>query len=79
MKSKYGSLLNKPLILFAVMAMTCAGFAKTCTWKGGGGDWNVAGNWEEGAVPEDGDTVVLTGTAAVIFNGEVEIDEATVL
>lgn len=57
---------------FTVMAMTFSSFAaKTCTWKGGSGDWNVAGNWEEGAVPEDGDMVVLNSGAspAAINNG----------
>lgn len=36
--------------------------AKTCTWTGGDGDWFDAAGWEGGAVPEDGDDVVLAGT-----------------
>ncbi|GGC60876.1 Hint domain-containing protein [Chelatococcus reniformis] len=31
----------------------------TVHWSGGDGDWSVAANWLEGAVPQPGDTVVI--------------------
>lgn len=34
------------------------------TWKGGTGNWNVAGNWTPEGVPGDGDTLVFDAAAA---------------
>lgn len=33
------------------------------TWKGGTGNWNVAGNWTPEGVPGDGDTLVFDASA----------------
>lgn len=44
------------------------GFAATRTWTGSGGDSNLAtaGNWQGGAVPQNGDTIVLPSAGGVI-------------
>ncbi len=52
-----GKILVMGMVLAAGMVQ-----AKTCTWTGGDGDWFDAAGWEGGAVPEEGDDVVLAGT-----------------
>ena len=50
------------LVLSAFLALcTSIVAAKTCTWTGGGGDmkWSTAANWENSAVPANGDTVTV--------------------
>ena len=51
--------------------------AKTSTWigpVGGDGRWSVASNWEGGALPEDGDTLVFaSGSAATNDIGDIEL------
>ena len=51
--------------------------AKTSTWigpVGGDGRWSVASNWEGGALPEDGDTLVFaSGSAATNDVGDIEL------
>ena len=46
--------------LFAVAFLaSVSASAKTCTWIGSTGDWTDETNWQDGAVPEDGDDVVF--------------------
>lgn len=52
-------------ILFAATTVATVGEAKTCVWSGAGTPtssqlrWTDPGNWEDGDVPVDGDSVVL--------------------
>ena len=54
----------KQLVCLAAVAMAgLLASAKTTTWQGtSGGNWNAAGNWNNG-VPVSGDTVILSGTS----------------
>lgn len=54
------------LICFLMMAATLVAEAQqTYTWNGGGGDWNVAGNWTPSGVPGVGDTAIVAGDVAL--------------
>lgn len=47
-------------VVLAVSAACLAGWAgETRTWAGGSGNWNESTHWKEGAVPQDGDSVVI--------------------
>ena len=55
-------LVKCSLFAAAVLASVSAS-AKTCTWIGSSGNWSDGSKWQDGAVPEDGDDVVLEGNA----------------
>jgi len=43
-----------------------------CTWNAGAnGNWNVAGNWDTGTVPGDGDEAVIDTAYTVTINADI--------
>ena len=65
------------LLVFVAVAATATLPAATCTWIGGTGTqvWGTASNWQNGAVPQAGDTALFTKsvnfTAAVTLPGNL--------
>ena len=55
---------------FVITLTTNSGYAATCTWTGGTSNWNNAGNWDCGVVPDANDDVTIN-------SGDVTLDIAT--
>ena len=68
---------KKAMVLFLAAAAGATLPAATCTWIGGTGTqvWGTASNWQNGAVPQAGDTALFTKsvnfTAAVTLPGNL--------
>ena len=62
--------MSKKYWLLAFVAVaTCATLsAATCTWIGGTGTkvWGTTSNWQNGAVPGDGDTAQFNHTSGTV-------------
>ncbi len=53
--------------------------AATCTWSGGSGAWETAGNWSNcgGGVPGAGDDVTIDANVTIQLNGTTTINSLT--
>ncbi len=58
--------VSRIAIAIAAGILCSACLADVRTWGGGSGKWSVPANWEGGAVPQDGDSVVINAEADLI-------------
>ena len=64
---------NRYIVCVAVAFFALAAWSKTCTWNGGSGNWNVAGNWQGGDIPANDDVVVIENdTASATIVNDIE-------
>lgn len=63
--------MTKTAIAIAAGMLCSVCLADVRTWGGGSGKWSVPANWEGGAVPQNGDSVVINAESDLI---EVEND-----
>lgn len=62
------ALMHKLLLALACASCAALAEARVCVWTGGGTtevlQWSDSANWEDGAVPQDGDTVSFDAKSA---------------
>ncbi|ODS31085.1 MAG: PEP-CTERM motif protein [Candidatus Scalindua rubra] len=71
----YGVTVFMALVIMLVLQGTSNAVQLTTTWNGGAGNWNVAGNWSGGVVPNNGvDTFNVLIDNGNATNSSVSLD-----
>lgn len=62
------------LVMMGVIGCGVGGLsAATCTFTGAtDGYWNKAANWKDGAIPQNGDDVILANTTVTTVNNNIQ-------